>query len=401
MNHLIRISNLISKIPTHIFSVESSLRSWRLGGFLLFLLLSLSLSPSLSPAQNPKWTRVVVNEKSDFEAAGVADFNNDGKLDIMCGDTWYEAPGWTPHPVCPIPGDGEYRIDFANVPMDVNGDGWMDVVSCNWHRKSVLWRENPGKAGGVWKEHPVDEPGNMETAVAADVDGDGKLDFLPDVAQKTIWYRLENGKLAGHEVSPNIGGHGIGFGDVNGDGRKDILKPGGWFEAPKDPLKEPWIWHPEWNLGAAGIEIIAHDFTGDGLADVFWGNGHDYGTFWLEQTKEKDPAKKWIRHEIDKDWSQAHALRLADFNGDGKLEILTGKRKYAHRTDPGAEDPMVIFLYSFDAATKTFKRETIHQGGGDGLGLAPVVIDLNGDGKLDIVAPGKTGLYLYLQEKRR
>ncbi len=369
---------------------------WSIVGGALFAL-AISL-PGIAPGQGIEWKRTVLNEKSNFEAAGVLDVNNDGTLDIMCGDTWYAGPKWEPHHACDIIEDGEYRIDFANVPMDVNGDGWADIVSCNWHRQSVVWRENPGTKGGNWIEREVDKPGNSETAIAVDVDGDGKIDFLPDVAQKTIWYRLENGKISGHEVSATIGGHGIGFGDVNGDGRKDILKPGGWFEAPEERLKGTWIWHADWNLGATGEEIITYDFNGDGLTDLFYAMGHDFGTFWLEQTKETEPAKKWVTHQVDKDWSQGHSLRLADLDRDGMPDVVTGKRKYAHRTDPGAEDPMVIFYYSFNRPSKTFMRQEIHRGDGDGLGLGPVVTDIDGDGDLDLVAPGKSGLYLFQQE---
>lgn len=376
--------------------------------FAFILIFIVSVAANAQPLQ---WKRTVINAKSKFEAAGVADFNKDGVLDIMCGDTWYEGPTWKPHHVCDIAEKDGYRVDFANIPMDVNGDGWIDIVSCNWHEQSVVWRENPGKGDKPWTEHLVDKPGNSETAIAADIDGDGVLDFLPDVAQKTVWYRLENGKLVPHEISAKIGGHGIGFGDVNGDGRKDILKPGGWFEAPEDRIHGTWIWHPEWNLGGAGEEIIAHDFTGDGKPDIFWGMGHDYGTFWLEQTADSDPAKKWIQHQVDKDWSQAHALRPADFNGNGTFQILAGKRKYAHTTDPGAEDKMCIYIYTpltisaIDGGqewkkTTVFTRQIVHEGDGDGLGLGPVVIDIDGDGDLDIVAPGKSGLYLYQQEKK-
>lgn len=392
----------------------------------MMLLFSATLSAQLPPTL--QWKKVVINPMSDFEASGVADLNKDGNLDIICGDKYYAGPDWKPVEICPIKNDGGYRIDFANVPMDVNGDGWMDIVSCNWHAQSVTWRENPGAKGGVWTEREVDKPGNMETAVAMDIDGDGKLDFLPDVQQQTKWYRVEGNKLVGHVASPTVGGHGIGAGDINGDGRVDILKPGGWLEAPEDRVKGEWIWHPEWNMGAAGIEIVAHDFTADGLTDVFWGMGHDYGLFWLEQTRETDPAKKWIKHEIDKDWSQAHAVVVIDIDGDGRQDIVTGKRRYAHNGhDPGGNDPAVMWVYAFDRYANTFRRVSIDQApaakkedldaidaaGGDpseviykkarlhgpGMGLAPTVIDIDGDGDLDLVAPGKSGLFLYLQEK--
>lgn len=398
---------------------------------LLFLALTcpaISTLPAAQPAPNLKWKKIVINAMSDFEASGIADLNKDGKQDIICGDSYYAGPDWKPVAIWPIRNYGGYRLDFANIPMDVNGDDWLDIVSCNWHETSVTWRQNPGAKGGLWTEREVDKPGNMETAIAHDIDGDGEPDFLPDVAQKTVWYRVENNQLAVHEVSPNIGGHGIGAGDINGDGRVDILKPGGWFEAPENRAGGAWIWHPEWNLGAAGIEIVVHDFTGDGLADVFWGMGHDYGLYWLEQTREKDPAKKWIRHEIDRDWSQAHAVVLVDLDGDGRQDIVTGKRRYAHNgRDPGANDPAVLWVYAFDRDAKAFRRTAIDQApaakkealdaldaaGGDpsavvykksrlfgpGMGLSPTVADVDGDGDLDIVAPGKSGLFLYLQEK--
>ncbi|MBI3737347.1 hypothetical protein HY256_12650, partial [Candidatus Sumerlaeota bacterium] len=92
----------------------------------LVVLFSIALAARPARADDPSfhWKRTVINLQSNFEAAGVADINRDGKLDIICGDTWYAAPNWERHEICPIPEDGGYRIDFANVPMDVNGDGW-------------------------------------------------------------------------------------------------------------------------------------------------------------------------------------------------------------------------------------------------------------------------------------
>ncbi len=369
---------------------------------ILGMWIAISFAADASVARpGSEFKKIVINAKSDFEAAGVADFDGDGKLDIVSGDVWYAGPDFQKrHPIVDIARKGGYRVDFANVPLDVDGDGRVDIISCNWHERSVVWRRNPGSTGKPWTEILVDRPGNSETAIAADVDGDGRIDFLPDVAQKTIWYRIEKGTLKGYVVSPKIGGHGIGLGDVNGDGRADILKPGGWFEAPADRLAGKWKWHGEWSLGAAGISIIAHDFTGDGLADVVWGMGHDFGRFWLEQKKTDDPAKKWVRHEIDRDWSQAHALVLTDLDGDGRVDILTGKRKFAHNgNDPGGKQDLILCLYVFDNDEKSFKRQVLHRGGNAGLGLAPVVVDIDGDGDLDFVAPGKSGLFLFRQEK--
>ena len=354
----------------------------------------------LVPVYAIEWERVVINAKSDFEAAGVLDVNRDKVLDIMCGDTWYEGPNWEPRRVCEIARLKTYRFDFANVPLDVNGDGWLDIVSCNWFDKSVVWRQNPGTKSDVdWIVHPVDSPSNMETALAVDVDADGKTDFLPNVSQKTCWYRVEKGKIVRYDLSSDQGGHGIGFGDVNGDGRKDILLTNGWLEAPEDRRVDKWSWRGEWKLkGFGSIGIFAHDFTGDRRADIVWGNGHGYGLFWLEQTADPDLSRKWRFHVLDESWSQAHAMRLVDLDADGSLDVVTGKRKYAHNgSDPGAEDPLIVCFYRFDKKTKSFQREVIHEGGDDGMALAPAIVDIDADGDLDIVSPGKSGLYLYKQ----
>ncbi len=365
-----------------------------------FSLALLGLGIVLDETPSSRFVVETIAADSDFEASGVGDIDKDGDLDIVCGDRWYAAPDWKPHGIAKIEKRDGYRLDFSNVLMDIDGDGYLDIVSCNWHEASVLWRQNPGKdvsTSDTWATHVIDKPGNMETAIAVDVDGDGKLDFLPDVAQKTVWYRVENGTLVPHEISATVGGHGIGFGDVNGDGRSDVLKPTGWFEAPTDRIHGEWKLHAEWSLGAVGIGILVNDFNGDGLSDVFTALGHDYGTFWLEQSKSEP---KWIRHDIDKDWSQGHALRLVDLDGDRQMEVLTGKRKYAHETDPGAEDDLVVFSYAFDRSKSTFRRDTIVRGKSVGLGLEPTIVDIDRDGDLDIVAPGKSGLYCLIAKSQ-
>merc|ERR1711965_467000 len=125
------------------------------------------LSP---PPVNEAWKHVVVSATSDFEACGVADFDHDGDLDIACGDTWYEAPDWTPRPIGLVRSIGGYRVDFADVPMDIDQDGLMDIVSCSWHDRGIFWRRNPGNTQDRWKMKVLDTPGNMETAIAVDVD---------------------------------------------------------------------------------------------------------------------------------------------------------------------------------------------------------------------------------------
>ena len=356
---------------------------------------TLSMMILAPPNVNEAWEHVVVAAESDFEACGVADFDDDGDLDIACGDTWYEAPNWTPRPIGLVRSIGGYRVDFADVPMDIDRDGLVDIVSCSWHDRGVFWRRNPGNKQDQWKMEVLDKPGNMETAIAVDVDGDGTLDFLPNIIGRTVWYQPKPGGMITHVVSDDQGGHGIGLGDIDGDGHSDILGPEGWFQATPGEDGIQWIHHPEWKLGQAGISIVAHDFDGDGLTDVFWGMGHDYGLYWMRQGRDDEGRRTWSRQAVDMRWSQAHGLVLSDLDGDGTAEVLTGKRRHAHNgKDPGGEDPLIVYTYQFDPERNGFTRTVLAEGGPIGAGHYPVVVDLDADDDLDIVLPGKSGLHV-------
>jgi len=339
----------------------------------------------------------VINADSRFEAAGVLDVNRDGKLDIFCGGFWYEAPDWKRHFVRDIKEEGNYFYDFANLPMDVDGDGWVDIANAAWHNKMVFWEKNPGPKGGPWEVFQVDTPGNMETALAVDVNGDGQLDVLPNIMTAAAWYEYHRdasapggAKWEKHELPKEAAGHGIGAGDINKDGRCDLVAPKGWLEQ----TATGWQWHAEFELGSTSIPILVHDVDGDGDMDIVWGLGHDYGIHWLEQ-KNANGQRTWEKHLIDKSWSQPHFMVMADLDNDGKAELVTGKRYYAHNgNDPGENDPVCIYYYKFDASTRNWARHTIHEGGRVGFGINTAVVDIDGDGDLDVVAPGKSGLYL-------
>ena len=221
------------------------------------------------------------------------DVDGDGKLDIVCGDTWYQAPDWKPHHVRDVQRMGTYYSDFATYPLDVNGDGQTDYLTASYFGKNVGWVENPGKGGTAWTYHEVDVPGPSEAAVMVDLTGDGIPDFLPNSVNVVAWYEVvkkADGKgfdIKKHDFGTQAASHGVGSGDVNGDGRVDLLTPKGWFEAPADPAHETWTWHPDWNLGATGIQILARDVDGDGLPDLVYGMGHDYGLLLDEARQER------------------------------------------------------------------------------------------------------------------
>lgn len=343
----------------------------------------------------------VINADSRFEAAGVLDVNRDGRLDIFCGGFWYSSPDWERHFVREVPESGEYHFDFANLPMDVDADGWTDIVNAAFHNATAFWERNPGESGGPWEVIEIDRPGNMETAIAIDINGDGQSDLLPNVGGQNVWYEFRPDTAASHGafwikhvLRPDGTGHGNGAGDINGDGRCDVVNPAGWLEQPENP-DAPWEWHPEFQLGVTSVPILVHDVNDDGRSDLIYGMGHDYGVFWLEQGRDVEGNREWRRHTIDTEWSQAHFILLADLTGDGRPELVTGKRYRAHNGhDPGGTDPLGVYFYEWLPDADRWERHLIHSGGRVGFGINTAAADMDGDGDTDLVAPGKSGLYL-------
>ncbi len=369
----------------------------------------------------PLWRKHSINDRSPFEAAGAADFNGDGRLDVFSGDSWYEAPGWKRHKVRDVAAgtNPHYYEDFADLPMDVNGDGNMDIVTCAYFSRRIGWVEHPVDPTKPWIEHTIDLPGSMETGQLVDLNNDGRFDFLPNIGGRVAWYELTakkpNVTWKKHDLGTEGAGHGIGAGDINLDGKTDIITPRGWFEQPAK-ANEAWQYHAEFELGAASILIIGRDFDGDGDTDIMWGMGHDFGLFWLRQSTDADGKRKWTQERIDASFSQVHTLHLTDLDGNGDLEVVTGKRVYAHETEPGATDAPCIYGFSFDRAKSSWVKEIIYEGtpaknapkaakdrwaledferGSAGTGLQMDAQDMDGDGDIDLICPGKSGLYWF------
>lgn len=366
-----------------------------------FLLLFLCLGPMVAQEEikAPEFRIHPLNLDSEFSAAAAIDVNGDGKLDIVSGGFWYEAPTWKKHILREVENIRGRFDDYSNLPLDVNGDGKPDIVSVNYRSKSLYWVEHPGAdLTKAWRKHVIDTPGTSETGMLVDVDGDGKLDVLPNGTSFAAWYECtgagKNVKWLRHDLPKEVMGHGLGFGDINGDGRGDIVAPKGWLEAPADPRKQPWTWHQDFELDRdASIPILVQDVDGDGDNDLIWGRGHNFGLFWLEQVKE-DGKRAWKRHEIDKTWSQAHALLWGDVDGDGRGDLVAGKRYMGHDgKDPGEKEPLVVAWYRFDPKKRAWQRHIISRGGKVGMDLDPKLVDLDFDGDLDILAPARCGLH--------
>ncbi|MEI7902513.1 MAG: FG-GAP-like repeat-containing protein [bacterium] len=342
------------------------------------------------------------------EACAVADFNGDGKPDIAAGPCLYLAPDWKPVTIRTLDGsvgeDGKgYFDDFLNLALDVNKDGKPDIVAGGWFSQTSFWFANTLGKEGKWPVHVIEKVGNHETGMLADIDGDGKaLEFLP-TTHITVWYETgssTNGEpaLVRHTVSETHNALGVGCGDINGDGRPDIIRPDVWFEAPTDPRTGTWKNHPLAIGGKDGTfdhtsNIIVFDLNKDGLNDILVSSAHKHGIFWYQQQRGADGAVTWKQHTIDDTWTQAHTLAFADIDNDGNKEIITGKRFMAHNgSDPDENGTLGIFYYRFTPGPDpVFRKHAITYDEGIGAGMNIVPVDIDGDGDLDLVTTGKWG----------
>ncbi len=329
------------------------------------------------------------------EGVAVLDMNSDGKLDITSGAYWYEAPDWTRRKFREVGIEGEFVINCGEFSIDVDEDGDLDIVSAGWQEDGVYWYENPGKVGPLWTKTLITPSLHTEGMWRTDIDGDGKDELLAVhyTASEVFYVTFGGAKPRKVRVGGEEGDeHGVGAGDIDGDGKVDVVTTKGWY---RQETPEKWEYKPEFELGDTGFGIQVHDVNADGRNDLIFGRGHSYGMFWMEQTHEGG-KRGWKQHLIDGSYSQLHNMQLADLDGDGKPEILTGKRYRGHNgRDPGGYDPLAIFYYRLDPTTARFTRYPIAYNSEAGVGTQFVVIDMDGDGDQDIVTAGKSGQFWF------
>ena len=370
------------------------------------------------------------------ESVAVADFNKDGRLDILSAEHWYEAPAWTKHKIRDIAFNGSYIDNFSDLAVDVDGDGYTDIIQIAYFARRIVWLKNPGKGGTTWAETEIDAVGPTEFAFLVDLNNDGRaVEILPQFtgAAKAplTWYELADGKWQKHVVSSQSYGHGIGAGDVNGDKRNDIITPAGWLEAPADvgaPAngrctrteleRRPVGARSPWRADRPGR---ADDARRRRRPRAAGSGAHarpppEYAFMYVARRQrrrtQRHPdingaqlwralvraarGRAWRRASIDATWANAHSTAMADMNGDGRPDLIAAKRYFGRNgTDPAEREPMGIYWYEFRPGTEGHgrvdpphrrlrrpRRRRTSDGGED----------MDGDGDRDIVTPGKTGV---------
>lgn len=389
----------------------------------LLALCALLLAHVVAFSAEPQWQKIVITEKFRSEGAAFGDFNRDGVMDVVCGHYWYEGPDFKKdHRFMEGEDsyDGEsYSNSFVNFADDVNGDGWCDIIICPHPGVDGFWYENPQGKSETWSVHPSTIELGNESQAWTDVDGDGKNDLI---FNRNGWYGFASADLdAINEpwkftaVSPQDEKyqryfHGNGYGDLNGDGRVDLLEMDGWWEQPEDASNVPWQFH-EFRFAEAASNMLVADFNGDGLNDVFtaW-HCHLYGLLcWLQKRGENgeiDFEPVWIiptepGDDFQPKVSQLHSMALGDFNGDGVMDVVTGKRWWAHGSK-GDVDPMgtpyLIWWETVrdDNGGVSFKPHIIDDA--SGVGTQVVAQDINGDNVPDILVGNKRGCFVFLSK---
>jgi hypothetical protein len=372
-----------------------------------------------------------VSEQYDGWSAAVADFNRDGIMDIASGPFTYLGPTFEARKqyrvISTFNAGTDYGGDMMDFAYDFTGDGWPDILTSDWDRKlgtrPMFLYVNPRGESRRWNQTMVLPTITTETVLMHDLDGDKQPEMLFGTAKSYAFAKINKADPTAtwpvHDISgpgvPVNATHGFGgVGDVNGDGRLDVVVTGGWFEQPAGGIMtSPWTFHPQ-VFGTATTEMGVFDVNGDGLTDVISSVAvHGWGLAWFEQKRAADGARTWVRHDIAGDYStkntgnvvfsEAHAAKYVDMSGDGIKDFVIGKRSWPRRTyqTPDPFGPAVIYIYRTVRNPKApggaeFVPELVHNRSGAGSTLE--LVDMNNDGKLDIVTATVTGTFAFVSK---
>ena len=395
---------------------------------------------------SPSFTARRINPYFYAFSVAAADMNRDGNMDFVSGPFVYYGPDFTtgrefyaaetlspstdfPSTIDPNGPSERGAGNWVAFAADFTGDGWPDVLLANTSGSALY--VNPKGEARRWEVHKgVIPPANTTEAeinILADVDKDGKPDLVYMTPQMGIsWAKPDPANPTGTWIAVSVGGqgtyaaHGIGAGDINGDGRIDLLNGTGWWEQPASgPTTPNWTFHPA-PFGNGGAEMAVYDVNGDKLNDVVSSRqAHGFGLNWYEQQRDATGAISFVEHVIFKDYStpdqnaggvafsELHGSTMGDINGDGIPDFIVGKRQWSHHEsflDPDPYGPPVLYAYLTVRDPKApggarFVPELINNA--SGAGSQVVAIDMNKDGIVDVLTGGANGSFIFFGKPRK
>jgi hypothetical protein len=398
----------------------------RLATFLLLIL------PAAATSQTISWRKTVLDERFRSEGVATADVNNDGKIDVLNGEYWYEAPNWTKHemqsPMDHGTGEKNYSRSFACWTDDLNGDGYADLIVIDFPGKPCYWMENPkGDPSKHWARHTIWHSACNETPLYQDLlgtgqrvlimgfqpkgkkdtDNDGQMAyFTPDAKDPKALWAMHPISTPSSPGKPTPGtmrfSHGLGVGDVNGDGKSDVICTSGWWEQPKEISDQAWTFHPG-SLGEACADMFVAELDGPGKRGILSTSAHKFG-IWYHSPNANPKANPPFTTQtlFGRLVSETHAAHYVDIDGDGLKDLVTGKRWWSHgRSEPG---------HGWNANTYWLKAAREKDGA---INFTPIVIDddcgvgtqfevkdITGDGLLDVIVSNKKGVRILVQQRK-
>ena len=372
--------------------------------------------------KNPTWKKLQLSDKFYCEGADVGDFNKDGKLDIASGPYWYEGPDFTKkheiRPVKEFDPKTQSSDNFLNFVYDFNGDGWPDVLAIPYPGLDCYWYENPAGKDQHWAKHLATTSCGDESPMLADIDGDGKPELLYCKGNQIGYAKFDpanpDKEWQFHAIATGAYQrftHGMGLGDIKGDGKMCLLEAKAWWEPPAK-AGDAWTKHP-FPFAEEACQMYVYDVDGDGLPDVITVlQCHQYGLAWWKQVRSATGEITFEKHQLMGSKpednaqgfkvSQLHGMALADMNGDGLKDIVTGKRFWAHGPTGDVEPnaPAVVLWLELKRDKDKGAYYITHQiDDNSGVGTEVTIADLNGDGIPDILTANRKGTFVFMSQK--